>query len=408
MAEYFAPDQKNNGFGFAFEAAKKHPLIAKRIWNTYIDALAFANDVSKTGTAVSGLCLSILNDCVVEGKTYKAGIYHLRRVATTEGANDAELVPTGMSEADLLALIDSKIGGNVADIQSLSFEGNTLTVVYTHVNGEEEEITVDIPTADETKNGLMSKEHVAALKEKIKGVKFNNVTLPVVDGVAWTDFNFGLNDKGDKIVFGFGSDVVGEVDVADFVKDGILDSVELATADGSGTSGTFMKFTFNTASGKEPIYLNVEKLIDIYKLEKGTVTDGTYVKLTLSITGSGTSSDPWKVDLTIKDSELVQELTRINNTLDDHADLISGNSTAIEELAETVAGIVSVGGEANTIVKITLNGVELAPDANRVVNIPLATSSSDGAMSASDKAKLDGIEPMSEEEILDAIATAFE
>lgn len=408
MAEYFAPDQKNNGFGFAFEAAKKHPLIAKRIWLTYSDALEFANNVGATGTAVSGLVLSVLNDSVVGGKTYKAGVYHLRSVATAEGANDAVLVPTGMSEADLAALIDSKIEGNVADIKSITFSGNTLTVVYSHVGGDDEEISVDIPTADATRNGLMSKEHVSALNEKIKGVMLNGVTLVNQDGVAQGEFHFDWDKDGENIVLDFAGTVIGSINVAEFVKDGILDSVEFAEADASGKAGTFMKFTFNTAAGKAPLYLNVEKLIDIYKLEKGTVSGGSYVTPTLTITGTGTSSDPWKVNLSIDDSAIQEAFDGMLEHVDAVDRKVGTNTEAINDLKETVEGIVSVGGEANTIVKVTLNGAELTPDSNRVVNIPLATTANDGAMSADDKAKLDSIEPMSESDIEDAISKAFE
>ena len=331
MAEqYFAPDQTNVGWGLTLKMAGKHPAVAERIWNTYSDALEYVNDFA--GTATDGLILSILKDSVVDGVTYKAGAYFVKKSATAEGANDGELMPTGMSEADLTALIDSKIEGAVA-------------------SGE---------------------------------------------------FTFGLNADTMQIVLALNGDVIGSVDASDFVLDGILDDVALAEADGSGNAGTFMKFTFNAASGKTPIYLNVEKLIDIYELDAGEVTGGTYVTPTLTISGSGTSSDPWKVNLSINDSALSQELTELSDALNLYDSALGDVRTDLETLQKQVEGIVNEGGEANTIVKITLNGVELVPNADRVVNIPLASSTAAGAMSATQCAKLDGITAITDDEI-DAI-----
>jgi len=55
----------------------------------------------------------------------------------------------------------------------------------------------------------------------------------------------------------------------------------------------------------------------------------------------------------------------------------------------SVESAISSAGSAIQGVKV--NSTALTPDANKVVNIPLATTSADGAMSAADKTKLDGI-----------------
>lgn len=407
MAEqYFAPEQSNIGWGLTLKMAGKHPAVAERIWRTYSDALEYANDFK--GTATDGIGLSILQDTVVGDKTYKAGIYYLKKAATAEGANDAVLVPTGMSEEDLMALINSKIEGNVASIDEIGFSDNSLYILYTYVNGEQEEMSVELPTATESNDGLMTSEHVKSLAKKIEGVKINGTSLVNNNGVAEGTFSFGMDKDDKKIVLEFGGEEIGNVDVAEFVKDGILDTVELATADASGNAGTFMKFTFNTASGKSPIYLNVESLIDVYKLEKGTITAGDWVTPTLTITGSGTSSDPWKVSLSIDDHKIGDKLEDIIHSINETNGNLNSTANELAALQETVEGIVSVGGEANTIVKILVNGVEITPDGNRAVNIPLATTSAAGVMSATDKAKLDGIEEMTEADILEAIAIAFD
>ena len=60
MAEYKTNKQVNYGFPLTFNASGKFPIIAKRIWNTYEDALDWVNDVNEA--AVAGLQLSVIND----------------------------------------------------------------------------------------------------------------------------------------------------------------------------------------------------------------------------------------------------------------------------------------------------------------------------------------------------------
>lgn len=55
----------------------------------------------------------------------------------------------------------------------------------------------------------------------------------------------------------------------------------------------------------------------------------------------------------------------------------------------SVESAISKAGSAIQGVKV--NGTTLTPDANKIVTVPLATKSADGAMSAADKTKLDGI-----------------
>lgn len=60
MAQYIFPDQHNYGFGLTFNATGKAPLIAKRIFETYNDALSYAQD--DLDSCVPGLILGVIND----------------------------------------------------------------------------------------------------------------------------------------------------------------------------------------------------------------------------------------------------------------------------------------------------------------------------------------------------------
>lgn len=87
MAEYKTNKQVNYGFPLTFNASGKFPIIAKRIWNTYEDALDWVNDVNEA--AVAGLQLSVIND----EDPKKNGIYFVAKIGT--GSDDAELVKVG-------------------------------------------------------------------------------------------------------------------------------------------------------------------------------------------------------------------------------------------------------------------------------------------------------------------------
>ena len=63
-----------------------------------------------------------------------------------------------------------------------------------------------------------------------------------------------------------GGAVVSEMDASAFVKDGMLDSVELVKVQESGVSETapYLKFVFNTDSGKTAVRVSVSTLVDTY------------------------------------------------------------------------------------------------------------------------------------------------
>ena len=74
--------------------------------------------------------------------------------------------------------------------------------------------------------------------------------------------------------------IISEIDYSPFVKDGLLDSVNLIVIpdDEEATSGreagTYIKFIFNTDAGKEAIYLNVSEFVNIYKGSDYIIVEG--------------------------------------------------------------------------------------------------------------------------------------
>lgn len=134
---------------------------------------------------------------------------------------------------------------------------------------------------DETTTDLSERiEQVAAAQ----GTNIDKKTIINKDGKLQTNLLLS-NDKDNhtlSIVLGpdveNGEDkgaIISSWDYSEFyneaVKDGILDNVSLVVVpdeedeqtSGQG-AGTYLKFIFNTSSGKQPLYVNVTELIDVY------------------------------------------------------------------------------------------------------------------------------------------------
>lgn len=72
-------------------------------------------------------------------------------------------------------------------------------------------------------------------------------------------------------------------------------------------------------------------------------------------------------------------------------------------LSDRVDEIIAEGGEPNVIEKVKVAGTALTPDAQKAVDIPAATTSAAGVMSATDKTKLDGVEDGAEENVIETV-----
>lgn len=119
MAEFKTTAQSNLAWGETFKMAKKAPAIANRIFETYADALEFANDVSANGTAINGLILSVFNDT----DNGKNGAYRIASVATEEGANDAVLEKVGSG-------LGTSTARTYEDAITMATSGNVGQIIY--------------------------------------------------------------------------------------------------------------------------------------------------------------------------------------------------------------------------------------------------------------------------------------
>lgn len=276
-------------------------------------------------------------------------------------------------------LIESKTNDAV---NSIVWRGSTADgqyqIAYTTKAGVEKTITLNLGVASESQSGVVTATQVKAWNAKLDA----------------EDVAFGI--ENDTIELKINGSVVGSVDTADFLIDGMLSGAELITVeegdetDECPTAGKYLKLTFNVDAGSKVIYANVSDLIDVYSVKAGAASSGSYVKVTPKVTGSGTAADPWVVTATVDDSTLSTRMTAIS-------DQLTGIDDDIAQLQSDLDAITSVGGEPNKVDDVTVDGTSIV--SGKVAKLVSATTSAAGLMSAADKAKLDELTALTTDEI---------
>lgn len=101
--------------------------------------------------------------------------------------------------------------------------------------------------------------------------------------------NLTYNTETKKInLEGFNSSIIASIDATAFIKDGMINTVELVTDPESHDPGTYLVITFNTDAGKDAIYLDVTSLIDVYRGTNGVKVTGKDIHLIID-----TTSEPY-------------------------------------------------------------------------------------------------------------------
>lgn len=128
-------------------------------------------------------------------------------------------------------------------------------------------------------NGLKA-EDTTALRN-VTGQNFIKKNGTNVEG----HLNLTYNTETKKInLEGFNSSVIASIDATAFIKDGMINTVELVTDPESHNPGTYLVITFNTDAGKDAIYLDVTSLIDVYEGHNGIKVTGKNIHLIIDPT----------------------------------------------------------------------------------------------------------------------------
>jgi hypothetical protein len=128
-------------------------------------------------------------------------------------------------------------------------------------------------------NGLKA-EDTTALRN-VTGQNFIKKNDTNIEG----HLNLTYNTETKKInLEGFNSSIIASIDATAFIKDGMINTVELVTDPESHDPGTYLVITFNTDAGKDAIYLDVSSLIDVYEGHNGIKVTGKDIHLIIDPT----------------------------------------------------------------------------------------------------------------------------
>lgn len=155
-------------------------------------------------------------------------------------------------------------------------------------------------------NGLKA-EDTTALRD-VTGQNFIKKNGTNVEG----HLNLTYNTETKKInLEGFDSSVIASIDATAFIKDGMINTVELVTDPESHDPGTYLVITFNTDAGKDAIYLDVSSLIDVYEGHNGIKVTGKDIHLIIDPTSEpylSLSDNGIKIEgINAKISEVVEQ-----------------------------------------------------------------------------------------------------
>lgn len=225
-------------------------------------------------------------------------------VAPTDKVNDA----IGKLEYDL-DTAESTLEQAVQDISDLQEQVTTnkveaadKSVVVTPSEGQKTTIKVNVKSGDnalklDAENGLYvdqsaltsyeGKEAIAiADKAESEGVKEISLKINANDKVLTqaaegllANINLTWSTADGLKLIGKNSTEIASIPASDFIKDGMLQSVELKVASedepiGEAITGTFLVFTFNVDAGSKVINVNVTDLIDVYTASTGIKLEG--------------------------------------------------------------------------------------------------------------------------------------
>lgn len=311
-----------------------------------------------------------VNDEALQGQITEVS-HNLEVEASTRQSEDAKL--------------EVKINDNSRRIQEnqVYSAGKTIVVTGPTVNGTNLEVNVDNKTIVTNEAGTLSVSSDALVQydgaNAIKisdvygGTKTVSLAINPNDNILTNDEQgllatlslkwshadaTGLKDEIQLI--GKEGVVLSRIDVSDFIKDGILDSVTLDTTDKLNPT---LVFTFNSASGKETIKLPVKDLVDIYNAGNGLqLNEKTFsIKIDsnseafLSVTVDGLKLSGVQTKINEVKQEVEKLLDTKTNELTGSIDKLTNDLTT--ERNERLADIQQVRTEYQNKVNETYNTV---------------------------------------------------
>lgn len=182
--------------------------------------------------------------------------------------------------------------------------------------------------------------NVVIPEAQVTGVKADDKVLSLTDKKLSATLGLSYDSENKKIkLTGIGNAEIASVDASDFIKDGMLDTARFDPETKEIT------LTFNTASGKDPIKINVSSLVDTYTAK----ADGGLI-----LEGNAFSVDTTKIATT-------QSVANVSN--------------AVSSLSGTAVQSASAAAESNYVkATVSKSGTALTVGATATIQ-PMATAS---------------------------------
>lgn len=177
---------------------------------------------------------------------------------------------------------------------------------------------------------------------QVTGVQAADPVLSLADKKLSATLGLSYDSENKKIkLTGINKAEIASIDAADFIKDGMLDTAKFDPKTKEIT------LTFNTASGKDPITINVSSLVDTYTAKAGS-------------------------GLTLNDHEF-----GIDTSVIATAQSVTNVSSAVSSLSEAAVQSASAAAESNYVkATVSKSGTALTVGATATVQ-PIATASAE-------------------------------
>ncbi|MDO4465441.1 MAG: hypothetical protein Q4C49_00325 [Bacillota bacterium] len=266
----------------------EYPLYmvwAHNQWLRMPDATAFytlKKQVENHETRIAALEEAKANFTVTDGKaidlTYENGVLTAEAKISAKAGNGVSLENDGLfvdvkSLQDAIAAEQERAEGAEGDLQdAIDAEEERATGVEEGLDARIKELE------DEARISIADNEKVLSLSDAKK--------LSTTLGLNYDETSKKIQLTGKE------NAVIADIDATAFIKDGMLNSAELVVDPEGQAAGAYIKLTFNTDAGKDPIFVNVSSFIDTYtsgdenllKVENYVITPQTS---TIKSQGSG-------------------------------------------------------------------------------------------------------------------------